>query len=87
MSIFWPILQVSVVVLETYIRLKVTSPHRTQRRIGYACAVAAQFFWLVIFLHFGQYWLLPLLIIDGTIWYRGLMKSKPKPTNDSEISI
>jgi hypothetical protein len=72
----WIILQIFIVLVETFIRLHVTSTHRHARLVGYATGVMAQFLWLAIFLHTHQYWLLPLLILDGSIWFRGLVLNK-----------
>lgn len=87
MTPFWIGFQISIVFLETFIRLKVTSSKRRQRRVGYACGIAAQFFWLAVFLKFHQYYLLPLLIIDGTIWAHGLCKACQPKHRDPEYYI
>ena len=69
----WIILQIFIVCLETFIRWKVTHIKRKHRKIGYICGIFAQFFWLAIFLHVKQYYLIILLIINAFIWGRGLL--------------
>jgi hypothetical protein len=72
---FWIALQVVIVIVETFIRLHVTSAKPATRRRGYIVAIGAQFLWLMVMLHTRQYFLLPLLVLDGGIWLRGLLKN------------
>lgn len=71
--LFWIALQVLIVLVETYVRIHVTSAHSRWRVRGYVVAIGAQFLWLAVMLHTHQYFLLPLLLLDGSIWYRGLV--------------
>lgn len=72
----WIALQLLIVVVETLVRLNVTSNQRKARMTGYWIALGAQFLWLIVFLHTKQFYLLPLLAIDGGIWLRGLIRNR-----------
>ena len=76
MVIFWILLQLLILVVETIIRTHVTSAKPATRRRGYLIAIGAQFLWLMVMLHTRQYFLLPLLVLDGGIWLRGLLLNK-----------
>jgi len=45
---------------------------------GYITGVFAQIPWLIVFIHTRQFYLLPLLILDGGIWFRGIEQNKKK---------
>ena len=72
----WVGLQCFIVVVETFIRWSVTSMDVKDRCRGYALGVCAQFLWLAIFIHTQMWYLMPLLIIDGSIWLRGYLRNK-----------
>lgn len=73
---FWIGLQVVIVCLETFIRWSVTSLDTKSRCKGYLLGVCAQFLWLIIFIHTKMWYLMPLLIIDGSIWMRGYLRNR-----------
>ena len=81
---FWIALQVFIVIVETYIRWSVTSLTPSQRRKGYFCGVCAQFLWLIIFIHTGMWYLMPLLVIDGSIWLRGFIRHTKKEKDEED---
>ena len=75
---FWTAIQFVILVVETYVRWNVTSRKRRQRMAGYITGVFAQIPWLIVFIHTRQFYLLPLLILDGGIWFRGIEQNKKK---------
>ena len=72
----WIGLQIVIVILETIIRWSVTSLDTKSRCRGYALGVGAQFLWLAVFIHTQMWYLMPLLIIDGSIWLRGYIRNR-----------
>lgn len=76
-TVWWFIvLQVFLLVMGIFEKWNVTSSRPIRRKRGCMAGILAQFLWFIVFMYKGCYILLPQLVIDGIIWYRGYKKAK-----------
>lgn len=75
---WWIGLQCFIVILEMFVRINVTSMSPKKRKLGYCLGMCAQIPWLFVFIIKGCWYLIPLTVIDGSIWARGFFNHKNK---------
>jgi nucleoside 2-deoxyribosyltransferase len=70
------VIQLVLLAMGVFEKWNVTSSRPIRRKRWCLTGIAAQFVWLVVFIYKGCYFLIPQLLIDGIIWYRGYKKAK-----------